>query len=63
MILTFPLFEIWFIFSSTILQKILKLPNSKFKFKFAFEETVSKLLKDLNENKAAGLDYLFGKFF
>ena len=35
-------------------EKSLKLPNSKFKFNFVSEETVLKLLKDLNENKAAG---------
>ena len=43
-------------------EKILKLPNSKFKFNFASDETVLKLLKDLNENKAVGLDNLSGKF-
>ena len=41
-------------------EKILKLPNSKFKFNFVFEETLLKLLKDLDENKAAGLDNLSG---
>ena len=40
-----------------ILQK-----NSKiFKFYVASEETVLKLLQDLDENKAAGLDNLSGK--
>ena len=41
-------------------EKILK--NSKFKFNFASEETVLKLLQDLDENEAAGLDNLSGKF-
>ena len=41
----------------------LKLPNSKFKFDFVSEETVLKLPKDLDENKAAGLDNVPGKFF
>ena len=43
-------------------EKILKYPNSKFKFNFVSEETVLKLLQDLDENKAAGLDNLSGKF-
>ena len=43
-------------------EKILKLPNSKFKFNFVSKGTVLKLLKDLDENKAAGLDNLPGKF-
>ena len=43
-------------------EKILKLPSSKFKFNFISEETVLKLLKDLDENEAAGLDNLSGKF-
>ena len=42
-------------------EKILKYPNSKFKFNFVSEETVLKLLQDLDENKAAGLDNLSGK--
>ena len=41
-------------------EKILKYPNSRFKFNS--EETVLKLLQDLDENKAAGLDNLSGKF-
>ena len=44
-------------------EKILKYPNSKFKFIFVFEETVLKLILDLNDNKATGLDNLFGKFW
>ena len=43
-------------------EKILKLTNSKFKFNFVSEETVLKLLKDLDKNKAAGLDNIFGIF-
>ena len=43
-------------------EKNLKLPNSKFKFNFVSEETALKLLKDLDENKAADLDNLSGKF-
>ena len=42
-------------------EKIVKLPNSKFKFNFVCGETVLKLLKDLYENKTAGLDNLSGK--
>ena len=43
-------------------KKILKYPNSKFKFNFVSEETVLKLLQNLDENKAAGLDNLSVKF-
>ena len=43
-------------------EKFLKLPNSKFKFTFVSEDTVLELLKDLDENNAAGLDNLSGKF-
>ena len=43
-------------------EKILKHPKSKFKFNVVPEETVLKLLQDLDENKAAGLDNLSGKF-
>ena len=43
-------------------EKILKYPKSKFKFNVVSEETVLKLLQDLDENKAAGLDNLSGKF-
>ena len=43
-------------------EKILNYPNSKFKFNFVSEETVLQLLQDLDENKAAGLDNLSGKF-
>ena len=41
-------------------EKILK--HSKSKFNVVSEETVLKLLQDLDENKAAGLDNLSGKF-
>ena len=43
-------------------KRILKLPKSKFKSDFVPEETILKLLKDLDGNKAAGLDNLSGKF-
>ena len=43
-------------------RKILKYPNSKFKFNFVSEETVLTLLRDLDENKAAGLDNLSEEF-
>ena len=43
-------------------EKVLKLPNSKTKFTFVSEETELKLLKDMDENKPAGLDNLSGKF-
>ena len=39
-------------------KRIIKLSNFKFKFNFVPEDTALKLLKDLNENKAAGLDNL-----
>ena len=42
-------------------EKVQKLPNSKFKFTFVSEETVLKLVKDMDENKVAGLDNLSGK--
>ena len=41
-------------------EKILKYPNSKFKLNFVSEETVLKLLQDLDENKVAGLNILSG---
>ena len=41
-------------------QKVIKLPNTKLKFNS--EETVLKLLNDLDENKAVGLDNLSDKF-
>ena len=41
---------------------ILELPNSKFELNFLSEKTVLKLFKDLDENKALGLDNLSGKF-
>ena len=37
-------------------------PKSKFKFNVVSEETVLKLLQDLDENKAVDLDNLSGKF-
>ena len=42
--------------------KILKLPNSKFKSNFVFDETISKILKNMDENKTVGMDNLSGKF-
>ena len=42
-------------------ERILKYPKSKFKFNVVSEETVLKLLQDLDENKAAGLDNLSRK--
>ena len=43
-------------------EKILKYPKCKCKFNGVSGETVSKLLRDLDDNKALGLDNLFGKF-
>ena len=43
-------------------EKILKYPKSKFEFKVVSDETVLKLFQDLDENKAAGLGNLSGKF-
>ena len=43
-------------------EKNLKLPDSKFSFTSVTEETILKILKELNENKAAGFDNLSGKF-
>ena len=43
-------------------EKNLKIPYAHFKFNFVSEETVLKILKDMDENKAAGLDNLSGKF-
>ena len=56
-------FENWLTISLTILGKILKLPNSKFKFNFGSEGIVLKLFNNLNENKTAVSDNLSGKFF
>ena len=42
--------------------KILKYPESKIKFNVVSEETVLKLLHNLDENKAVGLDNRSGKF-
>ena len=41
--------------------KVLKLPNTRFKFTFVSEDTVLKILKNMDEKKAAGLDNLSGK--
>ena len=41
--------------------KTLKLPNTRFKFTFVSEDSVLKILKNMDENKAAGLDNLPGK--
>ena len=38
--------------------KTLKLPNTRFKFTFVSEDSVLKILKNMDENKAAGLDNL-----
>ena len=43
-------------------EAILKLPSSKFKFSLVSEDTIFQLLKGINEDKAAGLDNLSGKF-
>ena len=43
-------------------EKNLKLPNSKFNFSPVSEETILKLLQSIDEDKAAGLDNLSGKF-
>ena len=42
-------------------EKILKYPKTKFKFTAVSEKTVLKLLQDLDENKAAGLNNVSGK--
>ena len=42
--------------------KTLKLPNTRFKFTFVSEDSVLKILKNMDENKAAGVDNLSGKF-
>ena len=42
--------------------KTLKLPNTRFKFPFVSEDSVLKILKNMDENKAAGLDNLSGNF-
>ena len=43
-------------------EKTLKLPRSNFKFDFASEDYILKFLKNINEDKAAGIDNLSGKF-
>ena len=43
-------------------QNILDLPPSKFKFLTVPEDFVLKLLKDMNEDKAPGINNLSGKF-
>ena len=42
--------------------KTLKIPNTSFKFTFVSEDSVLKILKNMDGNKAAGLDNLSGKF-
>ena len=42
--------------------KTLKLPHTRFKFTFVSEDSVLRILKNMDENKAAGLDNLSGKF-
>ena len=42
--------------------KTLKVPNTRFKFTFVSEDSVLKILKNIDENKAAGIDNLSGKF-
>ena len=43
-------------------EKTLKLPHSNFKFHFVSEDYILKFLKNINEDKAAGIDNLSGKF-
>ena len=43
-------------------KKTLKLPRSNFKFDFVSEDYILKFLKNINEDKAAGIDNLSGKF-
>ena len=43
-------------------QNILDLLPSKFKFSYLTEDFVLKLLKDMNIDKATGIDNLSGKF-
>ena len=43
-------------------EKNLKLPRSNFKFDFVSEDCILKFLKNINEDKAAGIDNLSGKF-
>ena len=43
-------------------EKTLKLPRSNFKFDFVSEDYILKFLKNINEDKAAGIDNLSGKF-
>ena len=43
-------------------EKTLKLPRSNFKFNFVSEDYILKFLKNINEDKAAGIDNLSGKF-
>ena len=42
--------------------KMLELPNTRFNFTFISENNVLKILKNMDENKNAGLDNLSGKF-
>ena len=43
-------------------EKTLKLPRSNFKFDFVSEDYILKFLKNINEDKATGIDNLSGKF-
>ena len=43
-------------------EKTLKLPRSNFKFDFVSEDYILKFLKNISEDKAAGIDNLSGKF-
>ena len=43
-------------------EKTLKLPRSNFKFDFVSKDYILKFLKNINEDKAAGIDNLSGKF-
>ena len=43
-------------------EKTLKLPRSNFKFDFVSEDYILKFLKNINEDKAAGIENLPGKF-
>ena len=49
-------------FSLIVLFTYLKIPNYKFNFSPVSEETILKLLKSMDEEKAAAVDNLSGKF-
>ena len=55
--LRFGLYSVWKYY-----KKVLKYLKSKCTFNFVSEETVWKLLQDLDENKSSGLDNLSDKF-